>query len=107
MPEVQTRETVAHWCGVDTRIGTLTCVLEENYCFDAEMYADELELEEKIEFREDHRSMLYSQIFVSMYLLTPASKLGQVDTTLSIFQPHRRRDSTRRQLPIRSPEGEN
>jgi len=31
-------------------------VLEENYCFDAEMYADELELEEKIEFRDDQRS---------------------------------------------------
>ncbi|KAL5116579.1 hypothetical protein ACEQ8H_005575 [Pleosporales sp. CAS-2024a] len=53
--QVNTRETVAHWCGVDTRIGTLTCVLEENYCFDAEMYADELQLEEQIEFREDHR----------------------------------------------------
>ncbi|KAH8731030.1 hypothetical protein GQ44DRAFT_643146 [Phaeosphaeriaceae sp. PMI808] len=55
VPEVNTRESVAHWCGVDTRIGTLTCVLEENYCFDAEMYADELQLEEQIDFREDHR----------------------------------------------------
>ncbi|KAH7080368.1 hypothetical protein BKA63DRAFT_531305 [Paraphoma chrysanthemicola] len=55
VPEVNTRESVAHWCGVDTRIGTLTCVLEENHCFDAEMYADELQLEEQIDFREDHR----------------------------------------------------
>lgn len=55
VPEVNTRETVAHWCTVDTRIGSLTCVLEENYCFDAEMYADELDLEEKIDFREDQR----------------------------------------------------
>lgn len=55
VPEINTRESVAHWCGVDTRIGSLTCVLEENYCFDAEMYADELQLEEVIEFREDHR----------------------------------------------------
>jgi hypothetical protein len=31
-------------------------VLEENHCFDAEMYADELQLEEQIDFREDHRS---------------------------------------------------
>ncbi|KAK7511453.1 WD repeat protein-like protein [Phyllosticta citriasiana] len=54
-PEVNTTETVAHWCAVDTRTGSLTCVLEENYCFDAEMYADELELEEPIEFREDQR----------------------------------------------------
>lgn len=56
LPEVNTQDSVAHWCAVDTRIGTLTCMLEENYCFDAETYADELELEEKIEFREDHRS---------------------------------------------------
>lgn len=55
LPEVNTQESVAHWCAVDTRIGTLTCVLEENYCFDAEMYADDLQLEEQIEFRDDHR----------------------------------------------------
>ena len=55
LPEVNTTESVAHWCAVDTRIGTLTCVLEENYCFDAEMYADDLQLEEQIDFREDHR----------------------------------------------------
>jgi WD repeat-containing protein 48 len=55
LPEVNTQDSVAHWCAVDTRIGTLTCVLEENYCFDAETYGDELELAEQIEFREDHR----------------------------------------------------
>jgi WD repeat-containing protein 48 len=32
-------------------------VLEENHCFDAEMYADDLEMDEQIDFREDHRSM--------------------------------------------------
>jgi hypothetical protein len=30
-------------------------MLEENYCFDAEMYADEVEIDERIEFREDQR----------------------------------------------------
>lgn len=60
VPELNTKDSVAHWCGVDTRIGTLTCVLEENYCFDAESYADELGLDEQIDFREDHRSMLNS-----------------------------------------------
>lgn len=54
-PEVNTQESVAHWCTVDTRTGSLTCVLEENYCFDAEMYADELDLADKVEFREDQR----------------------------------------------------
>ena len=56
-PEVNTMESVANWCGVDTRTGRLAVVLEENYCFDSEIYADELELEEPIVFREDQRSM--------------------------------------------------
>jgi WD repeat-containing protein 48 len=55
LSEVNTTETVAHWCSVDTRTGSLTCVLEENNCFDAEMYADEVKIEEKIDFREDQR----------------------------------------------------
>ncbi|KAF2761584.1 WD40 repeat-like protein [Pseudovirgaria hyperparasitica] len=55
LPEVNTTESVAHWCAVDTRTGSLTCALEENYCFDAEMYADEVPMEEDIEFREDQR----------------------------------------------------
>jgi len=49
-------EAIAHWCSVDTRTGSLTCVLEENTCFDAEMYADELQIEEKIDFKDDQRS---------------------------------------------------
>lgn len=53
--EVNTVEAVANWCQVDTRTGQLTCVLEENYCFDAEMYADEIDFEIETEFREDQR----------------------------------------------------
>jgi WD repeat-containing protein 48 len=49
-------EAVAPWCSIDTRTGRLAVVLEEYNCFDAEMYADELQLEEQIEFREDQRS---------------------------------------------------
>lgn len=55
LKEVNTMEAVAHWCSVDTRTGSVTCVLEENTCFDAEMYADELEINEKIDFKEDQR----------------------------------------------------
>ena len=55
-PEVNTVESVANWCGVDTRTGRLACVLEENYCFDAETYADELEMENEADFRDDQRS---------------------------------------------------
>ena len=55
MPEVNTIESVANWCAVDTRTGRLACILEENYCFDAEMYADELNVENAGDFRDDQR----------------------------------------------------
>ena len=51
-------ESVANWCAVDTRTGRLAVALEENYCFDAEVYTDEADIEESIEFREDQRSKL-------------------------------------------------
>ncbi|KAK4140921.1 uncharacterized protein C8A04DRAFT_31584 [Dichotomopilus funicola] len=54
-PEVNTRETVAPWCSIDISSGNLTVVMEPYNCFDAEMYADELVLEEPVEFREDQR----------------------------------------------------
>lgn len=53
--EVNTVEAVANWCQVDTKTGQLTCVLEENYCFDAEVYADDIDFETGAEYREDHR----------------------------------------------------
>ncbi|EPE25771.1 WD40 repeat-like protein [Glarea lozoyensis ATCC 20868] len=54
-PEVNTMEAVAPWCSIDTRTGRLAVVLEEYNCFDAEMYADELTLEEPVDFRDDQR----------------------------------------------------
>lgn len=54
-PEVNTMEAVAPWCSVDTRTGRLAVQLEEYNCFDAEMYADELETKDIIDFREDQR----------------------------------------------------
>ncbi|KAI0485390.1 WD repeat-containing protein [Xylaria cf. heliscus] len=54
-PVVNTREAVAPWCSIDTSSGNLTVVLEPFNCFDAEMYADELKLEEPVDFREDQR----------------------------------------------------
>ncbi len=58
VPEVNTNESVGNWCSVDTRTGRLACILDENYCFDAEMYADELRLENASDFRDDQRSKL-------------------------------------------------
>ncbi|KAL2146121.1 hypothetical protein VTI28DRAFT_5214 [Corynascus sepedonium] len=54
-PEVNTREAVAPWCSIDISSGNLTVVLEPYNCFDAEMYADELVLDEPVDFREDQR----------------------------------------------------
>ncbi|QUC20851.1 uncharacterized protein UV8b_05092 [Ustilaginoidea virens] len=55
---VNTREAVAPWCSVDLSSGNLTVVLEPFNCFDAEIYADELRLDEPIDFREDQRISL-------------------------------------------------
>lgn len=49
-------ESVANWCAVDTKTGKITVMLEENYCFDAEVYADELDLSDELVFRDDQRS---------------------------------------------------
>jgi len=56
-PELNTLEAVAPWCLIDTSSGNLTVVLEPYNCFDAEMYADELTLQQHVDFREDQRSM--------------------------------------------------
>ncbi|KAK7403457.1 hypothetical protein QQX98_010778 [Neonectria punicea] len=55
---VNTVEAVAPWCSIDLSSGNLTVVLEPFNCFDAEVYADELELEEPVQFREDQRISL-------------------------------------------------
>lgn len=56
LPDVNTTESVANWCAVDTRTGRLAVMLEENYCFDAEVYADETNVANLTDFREDQRS---------------------------------------------------
>ena len=53
---MNTIESIANWCTVDTRTGKLTVALEENNCFDGEAYADEIDIPENIDFREDQRS---------------------------------------------------
>ncbi|EME40574.1 hypothetical protein DOTSEDRAFT_74204 [Dothistroma septosporum NZE10] len=65
--EVTTTATVANWCTVDTRTGSVAVVLEENTCFDAELYADELELDEDLEFREDQRINLGKWVLRNLF----------------------------------------
>jgi WD repeat-containing protein 48 len=59
-PEVNRLEAVAPWCSIDISSGNLTVVLEPFNCFDAETYADELDLDEPVEFREDQRSKWFA-----------------------------------------------
>lgn len=67
VPSVNTTESVANWCTVDTKTGKLTVMLEENYCFDAEVYADETEFAGKIDFREDQRINLGKWVLRSLF----------------------------------------
>ncbi|CAG8550507.1 8358_t:CDS:2 [Rhizophagus irregularis] len=53
--EINTTESIPNWCSVDTRIGALTVHLDESKCFDAEMYADEADLSDDVEIRDDQR----------------------------------------------------
>lgn len=56
--EINTTESISHWCTIDVRTGRLSVILEPNRCFDAEVYADEAGLSpaDLAEFREDQRS---------------------------------------------------
>lgn len=80
--EVNTNESVANWCSIDTRTGSLAITLEANTCFDAEMYADELDEGQGIDFKEDQRSKLCSCVQWS-YLLTRSSKSWKMGPAIS------------------------
>lgn len=67
VPSVNTAESVANWCTVDTKTGKLTVMLEELYCCDAEVYADETEFAGKIEFREDQRINLGKWVLRNLF----------------------------------------
>jgi len=67
VPEIDTKESVANWCTVDTKTGKLTVTLEELYCFDAEIYADETEFAGKIDFREDQRINLGKWVLRNLF----------------------------------------
>ncbi|CAI4219673.1 unnamed protein product [Parascedosporium putredinis] len=54
-PSVNQVEAVAPWCSIDTSSGSITVTLDPFNCFDAEVYADELTLENADDFREDQR----------------------------------------------------
>ncbi|KAK2808316.1 hypothetical protein FQN50_004876 [Emmonsiellopsis sp. PD_5] len=53
--EVNTPETIANWCTLDTRTGRLSVIVEKNRGFDGEIYADEADIADTSQFREDQR----------------------------------------------------
>ncbi|OAX83983.1 hypothetical protein ACJ72_01646 [Emergomyces africanus] len=53
--EVNTIDTIANWCTLDTRTGRLSVILEANRCFDGEIYADETGIDDLSQFKEDQR----------------------------------------------------
>ena len=55
--ELNTIESIAHWCTIDIRTGRLSVILEPGRWFDAEVYADEAELPDYSQIRDDQRSM--------------------------------------------------
>ena len=67
VPEVNTTESVANWCSVDTKTGKITVMLEEMYAFDAEVYADEIDISENIDFREDQRINLGKWVLRNLF----------------------------------------
>ncbi len=78
--EETTTMSVANWCTVDTRTGNVAVVLEENTCFDAEIYADELDLDEGVEFREDQRINLGKWVLRYLFsnLITEEARRDEV-----------------------------
>ncbi|KAJ5120623.1 Protein of unknown function DUF3337 [Penicillium bovifimosum] len=55
--EVNTIDSISHWCAIDVRTGRLSVILEPNRCFDAEVYADETDLPSSYvsELKDDQR----------------------------------------------------
>jgi hypothetical protein len=94
---VNTREAVAPWCSIDLSSGNLTVVLEPFNCFDAEVYADDLDMEEKIDFREDQRSMLRNSMtsYVSANPKQSVLAAGYCDIYLPISLTKKSREMKR------------
>ncbi|CAG8682200.1 15004_t:CDS:10, partial [Acaulospora morrowiae] len=65
--EINTIESIPNWCSVDTRIGVLTVHLDENRCFDAEMYADDAKLMDEGDMREDQRINLGKWVLRNLF----------------------------------------
>ncbi|KAK9352567.1 hypothetical protein V1523DRAFT_366516 [Lipomyces doorenjongii] len=98
--EINTFETMANWCQVNTRTGQLAVVLEESYCFDAEIYADEVAADlppqstvEPIQFREDQRINLGRWILRNLFANLIEAEIKRDNT----FREQKRRGLSERE----------
>jgi len=89
--EINTMEVVSNWCSIDTRTGSLAITLEENSCFDAEMYADELDNGNGVEYKDDQRSEFFYTVCVAHEILTIISQSRQMGSEISVCKYHYRR----------------
>lgn len=67
LAEIDCKNSVVNWCLIDVRSGNLACTLDEAYCFDGEVYADELEPPRGFTCREDQRINLGKWLLRSLF----------------------------------------
>ncbi|KNE54926.1 hypothetical protein AMAG_00869 [Allomyces macrogynus ATCC 38327] len=64
--EINQPEFAINWCTVDTKIGTLSVLLSETRCFDADMYVDEAGVD-GVTYQPDQRTNLGRWVLVSLF----------------------------------------
>ncbi|PLW12701.1 hypothetical protein PCANC_14430 [Puccinia coronata f. sp. avenae] len=66
---IEGQATVGTWCTVEIQTGLLAVHLDENRCFDGEVYADEAGLSEEVlgQMKEDHRISLGKWIISNLF----------------------------------------
>ena len=84
--EVDGGQTVVNWCLVDVRSGNLACTLDEDYCFDGEVYADELNSFRDFEYREDQRINLGKWLMRSLFEPLISAEQDLDDAFLSLIK---------------------
>ncbi|CAG8825053.1 28458_t:CDS:2, partial [Racocetra persica] len=110
--ELNTIEYIPTWCEVDTRIGALTVHLDERNCFDAEAYADELNLPEGADIREDQRTNLGKWVLRNLFANFTRNVIQmyeefQAQNLLMQQQRHQSNDYRRELQDDRSPPPQN
>ncbi|EEP80395.1 conserved hypothetical protein [Uncinocarpus reesii 1704] len=65
--KLNTVKSIANWCTLHTRTGKLSVILEPHRCFDGEMYADETDLTDISQFRDDQRINLGKWVLRNLF----------------------------------------